>query len=123
MVKKTTANIKENELYIIPSSNDEMREFVTKFKVDMMEHVVKSIKYALENKLPLVEVFQFKNSSFVVTIAKKEFKSNVEHIYNFYKKNEIYELYPKVEQLYKLLNEKYDEKEKPNNSRNDSPEL
>ena len=42
---KTKTVIKENELYILPSPNDEMRKFVNKFKVDMMEHIVSSIKY------------------------------------------------------------------------------
>ena len=64
MVKKRKrASLKlENERYIVPSSNEEMKTFVGKFKIDMMEHVVSSIKFAVENKLPIVEVFQFKNS-------------------------------------------------------------
>ena len=113
MVKKSKrATAKENELYVIPSPNDEMRTFVNKFKVDMMEHVVSSIKFAVENKLPIVEVFQFKNSPFVVTINEKEFDVNLSHISKYYKENEIFELYPRVEQLRELLKKK-NEKEKP----------
>ena len=123
MVKRKQANLKENETYIIPSPNDEMRLFVTKFKVDMMEHVVSSIKFAVENKLPLIEVFQFKNSPFVVTIAAKEFATNLDHIGKYYKENEIYELYPRVEQLQKILKDNIpDEKEKPDKSSPDKPE-
>jgi len=110
MVKRKT-NIKENELYILPSPNDEMRNFVNKFKVDMMEHIVSSIKYAIENKLSIVEVFQFKNSPFVVTIAKKEFGANLDHIGKFYADNQIYELCPRVEQLRETI--KKNEKETP----------
>lgn len=93
----------ENELYILPCPNDEMRCFVNKFKVDMMEHVVSSIKFAVENKRNIVEVFQFKNSAFVITITEKEFLTNLDFIYRFYKEHEIFELVPRVEKLQKLL--------------------
>lgn len=111
--KKKASNFKENELYVIPSSIEEMRTFVNKFKIDMMEHVVSSIKFALENKLPTVEVFQFKNSPFVVTINEKEFEINLNHIRKFYMDNEVFELCPKVEQIQELLKRKMNEKESP----------
>jgi len=103
----------EQEDYILPSKNDEMRVFVNKFKIDMMERVVSSIKFAVENNLPIVEVFQFKNSPFVVTIADKEFIPNLEHISKFYKDNQIFELCPRVEQLQNILKNQPDEKENP----------
>ena len=102
--------MKENELYILPSPNEEMRDFVNKFKVDMMEHVVSSIQFALDNKLPIVEVFQFKNSPFVVTINEGEFETNLSHIDQYCKDNEIYELCAKVEKLQKILQRKNNEK-------------
>jgi hypothetical protein len=117
MVKKQKrASMKENELYIIPSPNDEMRKFVNKFKVDMMEHVVESIKFAVENRLPIVEVFQFKNSPFVVTINEKEFDVNLTHISKYYKEHEIFELCPRVEQLREILKRKKNEKESPDDT-------
>ena len=123
MVKKKSANIeKENESYILPSPNDEMQSFVSKFKIDMMEHIISSIRFAIENKLPIVEVFQYKNSPFVITIAEKEFILNLDHIHKFYMENEIYELCPKIEELQKILKYKTDEKEKPDRSNPDKPE-
>lgn len=78
-----------------------------------MEHVVSSIKFAVEHKLQIVEVFQFKNSPFVVTITEKEFEPNLEHINKFYHENEMYELCLKVEKLQQILKDKNDEKENP----------
>ena len=104
--------MQENELYILPSPNAEMRKFVSKFKVDMMEHVVSSIKFAVENKLPIVEVFQFKDSPFVVTINDKEFEPNLSHIRKYYMENEMYELCTRVDALCETLKRK-NEKEKP----------
>lgn len=115
MVRKNyKTTMKENELYILPSPNDEMRKFVAKFKVDMMEHVVSSIKFAIENKLFIVEVFQFKDSPFVVTINEGEFMPNLSHIHQYYMKNEMYELCPRIEKLCEIL--KKHEKENPENN-------
>ena len=119
--KKKQTTMPENELYILPSPNDEMRNFVTKFKVDMMEHVVSSIKFAVENKLPIVEVFQFKGSPFVVTINEKEFMPNLSHIRQYYMEHELYELCPKVELLCETL-KKNNEKEKQEPDGNSSTE-
>lgn len=105
--------MKENEIYILPSPNEEMRKFVNKFKVDMMEHIVSSIKFALENKLSIVEVFQFKDSPFVVTMNEKEFERNLSNIDDYYRKNEMYELCLRVEQLREILKRKQNEKESP----------
>lgn len=123
MVKKTkrTKIIQETEVYILPSSNEEMREFVKKFKVDMMENVVSKIKFALENKLPIVEVFAFKNSPFVVTINECEFDANLAHISQYFKEKEIFELCPKVEELRELLKRKINEKENPEDHNGPNP--
>jgi hypothetical protein len=121
-MKNEHSSIIEPDSYILPNENDKMREFVKKFKIDMMEHIVGSIKFAVENKLDIVEVFQFKNSKFVVTINKTEFVPNLDHISQYYKKNEIFELCPRVEELRKILKDKPDEKEKPDNTRPDKPE-
>ena len=87
----------------------------------MMEHVVSSIKFAVENRLPIVEVFQFKNSPFVITIAEKEYESNLQHISKFYKDNQIFELCPRVEKLQQILKTKTDEKEKSDTRKPDDP--
>lgn len=121
--KKKKANMKlENELYIIPSINDDMISFVNKFKIDMMDHVINSINYAVKNKLAIVEVFQFKNSPFIITIAEKEFETNLNHIHKFCMENEIYELCQKIEQLQQKLKYKTDEKKDSDNHRHDAPE-
>lgn len=110
MVKKPVVNIKKNEFYILPSSNDELQVFIEKFKIDMMEHIVNSIEFAMINKVPIIEIFQFKNSPFVVTLSDKEFFKNLEHIHNFCIDNEIYELCLQIEKLQKKYKSNSDEK-------------
>lgn len=101
MAKKE--KIVEPDSYILPAPNEEMKEFVIKFKVDMMQNIIQKIKFAVENKLHMIEVFTFSNSPFVITIAEKEFDANLEHIEKYYTEKEIYELLPTVQELRKLL--------------------
>jgi len=104
MAKKSTQ--KSPPHYILPTDNDELQTFSRKFKIDMMEQAVASIEFAFNNKLPLVEVFQFKDSDFVITISEKDYLPNLENIYSFYVKNESYEKCSRVVTLQKTLKEK-----------------
>jgi hypothetical protein len=104
--------IKENHSYVLPSTDDELKLFIEKYKVDMMEQIITSIEYAISHKLSLIEVFQFKNSQFVITISEKEFESNLNNIHNFYMENEVYELCSRATKLQNLLKKKNDEKQK-----------
>ncbi len=93
-------------LYILPSDNKELQFFSQKFKTEMMEQVVNVIEFAVENSLPFVEVFQFKNSDFVITLSEKDYSTNLENIYSYYMKNESYEYCPRIVRLRKTLMEK-----------------
>ena len=67
----------ENESYVLPSNNEELKSFIFKYKVDMTEQVISSIEFAIKHKLPIAEIFQFKGSKFVVTVSPKEFDCNL----------------------------------------------
>ena len=72
----------------------------------MMEQVVNVIEFAVNNHLPFIEVFQFKNSDFVITLAEKDYSTNLNNIYDYYMKNESYEYCSRVVRLRKTLMEK-----------------
>lgn len=97
------AKSQDNFTYVLPSVNEELASFITKHKYDMMEQVVSSIEYAIEHKLPMVEVFQFKGCQFVVTLSEREFEANLDNIYNSYMQDEAYELCPRVVKLRNLV--------------------
>lgn len=109
---KSKFKFEEYKGYILPSSNQNFRKFVSDNKLDMMVHVISSIELAKLNDWSVVEVFQFKNSSFVITISEKEFLSNLDYIHEFCMDNEFYELCPYVMKVKKLLNTDNNEKEK-----------
>ncbi len=104
MVEKNNKNIPT--LYVIPSDNKELQFFSKKFKFDMMEQVINMIAFAIEHNLPLVEVFQFKNSDFVITLSERDYLTNLNNIYSYYVEKEAYEYCPKVVKLQKILKEK-----------------
>jgi hypothetical protein len=93
-------------LYILPSENKELQNFSKKFKVDMMKQVVKIIEFAVEHNLPLVEVFQFKNSDFVITLAEKDYLSNLNNVYKYFLDHEVYENCSEVIKLQLILNQR-----------------
>jgi len=102
MANKNTKGLAK---YVLPSTNAELLSFIKTNKVPMMEQTVTSIQYAIENDLPIVEVFQFKDSKFVITLSKKDFDANLENIYKFYMEKELYELCKRIVQLQKILKE------------------
>lgn len=90
-------------LYVLPSENKELQFFSRKFKVDMMEQVVKAIEFAVEHRLPFIEVFQFKNSDFVITLSERDYLNNLANIYKYFLEKEVYEYCPRVIQLQKTI--------------------
>ena len=92
--------------YILPSENKELQSFSKRFKLHMLEQVVDTIEFAIENDLPLVEVFQFKNSDFVITLSEKDYLTNLDNVYSYYIQREAYEHCSRVVKLLKTIKEK-----------------
>ena len=72
----------------------------------MMEHVLDSIEHAIVEDLPIVEVFQFKNSGFVITLSDEDYLTNLENLYTYFLQNEGYENCDRLVRLQKTLKEK-----------------
>ena len=97
---------KSYEKYILPSKYAELTSFSKKFKSEMMEHVLDSIECAISRDLPLVEIFQFKNSDFVITLSDQDYFTNLENLYSYFLENEGYENCNRLVRLQKTLKEK-----------------
>lgn len=95
----------------LPSDNEIMEAYIKKNKIRLTEKALSSIEYAVNNKLPFIEVFSFNNSDFIIAIAEKDYLQNVDHIFNFYLETEHYELCPRVVRLQTMLKNLNDEKE------------
>lgn len=97
-------NIKDTlPQYVLPSDNVSLQNFSRRHKLKMMEHIVSSIEFAVKHELPMIEVFQFRDSDFVITISAKDFIANLDNIYSFFIQNESYEKCPAVVKLQQTL--------------------
>jgi hypothetical protein len=94
-------------IFLLPSNNDELKSFINKNRIELSDYIVNSIEDAIKKDIPVIELFTFKNSPFVITISmEKDFKTNLDNIYNYYVSSELYERCSKVVKLQKILNER-----------------
>jgi hypothetical protein len=91
------------DYYILPTDSVDQISFIKKNKDDMIQQMVNSIEYAVNNKLPYIEVFQFKNSRFVIILSSKDYLPNLDHALNYCTEKELYELCPKITKLQNIL--------------------
>lgn len=94
------------EKYVLPSKYADLASFSRKFKPDMMEHVLDSLEHAIGQELPIVEVFQFKNSGFVITLSDEDYLTNLDNLYSYFLENEKYENCERLVRLQRTLKEK-----------------
>jgi hypothetical protein len=103
---------KTYEPYLLPSKFNDMESHIVNNKVILMEQVVSGINHALSKKLKFVEIFKFSNSDFVITLGSDKFKENITNIFDYYIKNEKYELCERVKKLEKKFNTYEQKKQK-----------
>ena len=77
--KKKSTQKSEDVLKIIelPSNNTDMEKYVDENRMEINKAVVDNIDFALKKRLSVVEIFSFKNSNFVVSVNRKDFKENL----------------------------------------------
>jgi hypothetical protein len=109
--KNTKSIVDENVPMILPSDNEIMKAYIQKNKIQLTEKTLSSIEYAVNNKLPFVEIFGFKNSDFIIAVSENDYLENVNNIYSFYLETENYELCSRIVKLKTLLNNNTNEKE------------
>lgn len=64
--------------------------------VYLMDHIVDSIDYAINKNLSTIDVFNIDKSDYVVQLDNSSFQENLDHIYEYFIKNELYEHCEKV---------------------------
>jgi hypothetical protein len=75
----------------LPSDFKKMECFILENREKIINHVVFSIDHAIENSLENIDVFGFYRSDYYITISRDTFLENIDHIYNAFIKDEMYE--------------------------------
>ncbi len=98
--KKSKAQIRgKYDVIELPSDNVDMEKYVEKNRAEINEKIVDNIEYALKNRLTGVELFCFKDSNFVVVLHRKDFKENLQHVFEFSLENEQFEVCEKARRV------------------------
>lgn len=97
--KKTPSSKMKYKVVELPSDNATMEKFVEKNRIELNRRIVDNIEYAVQNKLGGVEMFCFKNSNFVVVINRKDFKENLQNIFDYSVNNNQFELCERAKRL------------------------
>jgi hypothetical protein len=110
-MKKTPKNKKSEsrvsvkyKIIELPSDNRDMERYVVSNRAEINEKILDIIEYAVKNKLGGVEIFCFKNSSFVVVLNRKDFKETLQNIYDFNVEHEKFETCVRIKTLIDLVN-------------------
>jgi hypothetical protein len=97
---------------VLPSDFFEMEKLIKSNKIKLMDQIVSSIGYAINNNLQAVEVFNFEESDYIVVLDHTSFEENLENIYDFYISQELYENCSKILSLKQKLNKKHEQKKR-----------
>lgn len=105
--KKTSSKPKTSKkvpvVVELPTNPVEMENFVEQNRVTINEMLVDSFDYAVRKNFGGIEVFAFKNSSYVVVVNRKDFKDNLQNIFDYSLENEHFETCAKAKKVMELM--------------------
>jgi hypothetical protein len=87
----------------LPSNSVDMENYVEKNRVSINESLVDSFDYAVKKNFCGAEVFCFQNSNYVVIVARKDFRDNLQNIFDYSLKNENFEICAKAKKVMDVL--------------------
>lgn len=100
---KSKSSSKKPTVRFLPSSNVDMENYIQDHRAELSEAIIDAIGYAVSKNLGGVEVFRFVKSNYTVLITKKDFKDNLDNIFNSSLATEDYELCAKIHNIRKFL--------------------
>ena len=87
----------------LPTGSADMEDYVEKNRVAINEILVSSFAYAVDKNYRGIEVFCFKDSNYVVVINRKDFRENLQGIFDYSLKNEHFEICAKAKKVMDVL--------------------
>lgn len=103
--KKPKEKVKQGyEVIELPATNAEMEMYLDIHRKEINSRMLDNIEYAIKHRMSTVEIFSFKNSSFVVLMNRKDFKENIQNILNFSMKQDDYKTCLKAKKVMEKLN-------------------
>ena len=109
-MKKTPRKKKSNkisnpeyEVVELPRDNSDMEKYVQENRKEINNKIVNTIEYAIAKKLGGIELFCFKNSSFVVVLQRKDFKESLETVFEFSMDHQQFQICARIKKIISKL--------------------
>jgi len=87
----------------LPTNPVDMEKYVKKNRISINDKLLDSIDYAIRKRFDGIEVFAFKNSNYVVLVNKKDFRDNLQNIFDYSLENEYFETCAKAKKVIELM--------------------
>lgn len=97
--KKKSKAKPEYKVVELPPDNADMEAYVELNRAEINQRIVDNIEYAIKTRIPAVEMFCFKGSSFIVVLNSATFKENLQAVFDYEIEKENYELCARVQRV------------------------
>lgn len=87
----------------MPSDFKLMDAYISQNKNKMVDHVLSMIEKGIKSNSPVIELFHFEGTNYCVTLLPKEYKENLDNIFQYYLETEQYEQCSKLKSIEALL--------------------
>lgn len=87
----------------LPTNPVDMENYVEKNRTTINDMLVESFDYAVRKNFGGIEIFSFKNSNYVVIVNRKDFKDNLQNIFDYSLEHEQFETCAKAKKVIELL--------------------
>jgi len=87
----------------LPCDNSDMETYIQENRKEINNKIVKIIEYAVTERLDVVELFCFKNSSFVVVLHVGDFKESLENIFELSMNDQQFEICARIKNIINKL--------------------
>jgi len=87
----------------MPSDFKLMDAYISQNKNKMMDHILTMIEKGIKSNYPVIELFHFEGTNYCVTLLPKEYKENLNNIFQYYLETEQYEQCSKLKDIEALL--------------------
>jgi hypothetical protein len=103
MRKEKSAAQADEIVYVLPAEFNTLDTFISENKTKLMEYILTAIDNAISKKQSTIEIFNFSDSEYIITLSSESFASNLDNIYHFYLSTEQYELCARIKHIREKL--------------------
>jgi hypothetical protein len=87
----------------LPTGSLAMEHYLNKYRRDINDTLIDSFDYAIKKRFNGIELFCFENSNYIIIVNDKDFRDNIQNIFDYSLKNEDYDICTRAKKVMELL--------------------